>query len=91
MSLEQFLFPLYGPPVLTRAMYDTMTAALREADKSPDVAVHLILGSGGVFTAGNDIQDFANRAVDLTQREKGASSLISTLPVLEKPPDCESM
>jgi enoyl-CoA hydratase/carnithine racemase len=70
---------------LTRAMYDTMTAAMSEADTSPDVAVHVILGSGGVFTAGNDIQDFANRAVDLTRTASGASSLITTLPVLEKP------
>ena len=70
---------------LTRAMYDTMTAALQEGDRSPGVAVHLIVGSGGTFTAGNDIQDFADRAVDLTQRATGASSLISTLPMLEKP------
>jgi enoyl-CoA hydratase/carnithine racemase len=70
---------------ITRAMYDTMTAAMREADASPDIAVHVILGSGGVFTAGNDIQDFANRAVDLSASAKGASSLITTLPVLEKP------
>lgn len=70
---------------LTRAMYETMTAALLDAEKSADVAVHVIVGSGGVFTAGNDIADFANRAVDLTQRTAGASSLISTLPSLTKP------
>lgn len=71
---------------LTRDMYNAMTAALLEADKSPDVAVHMIAGSGGVFTAGNDIGDFAKRGtVDLTQRKEGASSLISTLPTLTKP------
>lgn len=69
---------------LTRAMYDTMTAALQQGDAAPDVAVHLIAGSGGVFTAGNDISDFAKRAVDLN-RAGGASSLISTLPALQKP------
>ena len=69
---------------LTRAMYDTMTAALLAAEQNPHVAVHVITGSGGVFSAGNDIQDFAARAVDLT-RPSGASGFISTLPTLHKP------
>jgi enoyl-CoA hydratase/carnithine racemase len=69
---------------LTRAMYDTMTAALEEGEASEEVAVHLITGTGGVFTAGNDIGDFAKRAVDLN-RAGGASSLIATLPALQKP------
>ena len=69
---------------LTRAMYDAMTAALTAGDADPDVAVHLITGTGGVFTAGNDISDFAKRAVDLN-RAGGAASLIHTLPVLKKP------
>ena len=58
---------------LTRAMYDTMTAALKAADADDEIAVHVITGTGGVFTAGNDIGDFAKRAVDLN-REGGASS-----------------
>ena len=70
---------------LTRAMYEAMTAAMLDADANEDIAVHLLTGTGGVFTSGNDIKDFANRAVDLTQRTKGASSLISTLPALKKP------
>lgn len=69
---------------LTRAMYDTMTAALQAADADAEIAVHLVTGTGGVFTAGNDIADFAKRAVDLN-RAGGASSLISTLPALHKP------
>lgn len=69
---------------LTRAMYDVMTAALKEADASDDVAVHMIAGAGGVFSAGNDIGDFAKRATDLN-RAGGASSLIGTLPLLKKP------
>lgn len=70
---------------LTRAMYEAMTTAMLAAEADDDVAVHMVTGTGGIFTAGNDIQDFANRAVDLTQRTKGASSLISTLPLLQKP------
>ncbi len=69
---------------LTRAMYDTMTAALKAAEANDDISVHLITGTGGVFCAGNDINDFAKRATDLN-REGGASSLIATLPVLKKP------
>ena len=69
---------------LTRAMYDAMTAALKAGDTSDDVAVHLITGTGGVFSAGNDIGDFAKRATDLN-RAGGASSLIGTLPLLKKP------
>ena len=70
---------------LTRPMYEAMAAALVEGETSDDVAVHLITGSGGVFTAGNDISDFANRKVDLTQPKTGASSFIHTLPTLTKP------
>jgi enoyl-CoA hydratase/carnithine racemase len=69
---------------LTRAMYDGMTAALRAAESDASVAVHVVTGSGGVFCAGNDISDFAKRATDL-DRAGGASSLIATLPTLEKP------
>ena len=69
---------------LTRAMYDSMTAALNRADADDDIAVHVITGTGGAFTAGNDIGDFAKRAVDLNG-SGGASSLIATLPLLKKP------
>lgn len=69
---------------LTRAMYDTITEALKAGDRDDGIAVQIITGAGGVFCAGNDIQDFAKRSTDLT-RPGGASSLIQTLPTLEKP------
>jgi enoyl-CoA hydratase/carnithine racemase len=69
---------------LTGAMYDAMTRALKAADDDGSIAVTLITGTGGVFCAGNDISDFAKRATDLG-RPGGASSLIQTLPTLEKP------
>ena len=69
---------------LTGAMYDTMTAALKAADDDGTIAVNLITGTGGVFSAGNDITDFAKRATDLG-RPGGASSFIQTLPTLQKP------
>lgn len=43
---------------LTAAMYGTMADALAAAEKDPAVRVILISGSGGSFTAGNDLADF---------------------------------
>ena len=69
---------------LTGAMYDAITTALTAAEDDPTIAVSLITGTAGVFCAGNDITDFAKRATDLG-RPGGASSLIQTLPTLDKP------
>lgn len=46
----------------TGAMYDAMSAALDEGERSDDIAVHVFIGSGGAFNAGNDINDFVRRA-----------------------------
>jgi enoyl-CoA hydratase/carnithine racemase len=43
---------------LTRAMYIALEAALEKAAADDSVRVLLVLGSPGVFTAGNDIADF---------------------------------
>ncbi len=43
---------------LTAAMYQAMADALADAEQNPNVRVILISGSGGVFTAGNDLADF---------------------------------
>ncbi|MFZ2101289.1 MAG: crotonase/enoyl-CoA hydratase family protein [Oricola sp.] len=43
---------------ITRAMYDAMAKALREADADDTVRVHVFLGSPGAFSSGNDLQDF---------------------------------
>jgi enoyl-CoA hydratase/carnithine racemase len=43
---------------LTAAMYGTMADALAAAEQDPAVRVILISGSGGSFTAGNDLADF---------------------------------
>ncbi len=47
---------------LTSAMYKAATEALQESERDPSVGAVLIRGSGGVFTAGNDIADFLNNA-----------------------------
>ncbi len=43
---------------LTQAMYTAMAAALTEAQADPEVRVVLFAGHPGVFSAGNDIEDF---------------------------------
>lgn len=44
---------------LTLAMYEALAAGLQEAAQRPNVRVALIQGVDGCFTAGNDLQDFA--------------------------------
>ena len=46
---------------LTTEMYAAMAAALRAADADAAVRAVLIAGQPGVFTSGNDIDDFMNR------------------------------
>jgi len=43
---------------LTGAMYEAMIAGLDEAEADEGIAAVLVKGSGGMFTAGNDIGDF---------------------------------
>jgi len=70
---------------LTREMYDATTQALIAGDASDEVAVHVFLGSPGVFTAGNDIKDFAGFDGSARDPGIGASGLIRRLPVVAKP------
>ena len=46
---------------LTVAMYQAMTAALNAAKADPAVRAVLITGQPGIFTSGNDIEDFMTR------------------------------
>jgi enoyl-CoA hydratase/carnithine racemase len=46
----------------TGAMYTAMSEALDAAESDDSIAVHVFIGSGGVFSAGNDINDFLRRA-----------------------------
>ena len=47
---------------LTAAMYAALADAIEAGDCASEVAVHVILGSNGVFCAGNDIHDFLKSA-----------------------------
>jgi enoyl-CoA hydratase/carnithine racemase len=43
---------------ITAAMYQTMADALVEAQANPEIRAILIRGSTGIFSAGNDLEDF---------------------------------
>lgn len=43
---------------ITAAMYQTMADALHDGENDPAVRVIMLVGQPGVFTAGNDLEDF---------------------------------
>lgn len=72
---------------LTGAMYDAMTLALSVANDEAGIGAVLFQGSGGVFTAGNDITDFLAHATS-PQRgfgESPAMRFIKALAGAQKP------
>ena len=72
---------------LTRPMYQSLSDAIETGDIDPAVDVHIITGSDGVFTAGNDIKDF----LEAGARTKEAGHVdevvrfIRLLPLIKKP------
>lgn len=72
---------------LTQAMYQTLSDALESGDKDPSIRAHVIVGTDGVFTAGNDLGDFLAHS----SRDDGGAGLmqvmrfIKLLPNLKKP------
>jgi enoyl-CoA hydratase/carnithine racemase len=61
VQLIRFLRP-EKKNAFTGPMYEAMSEALDAAETDDAVAVHVFIGSGGVFSAGNDINDFLRRA-----------------------------
>jgi enoyl-CoA hydratase/carnithine racemase len=69
---------------ITSPMYEALTAALTEAEARADVAVHVLAGQSGAFSAGSDIGEFSAYA------ESGALGpavlgFLKRLVTLEKP------
>ena len=58
--LEIYLNRPQKKNALTRAMYEAMAVALRDAENNPEIRVVLLAGTTGAFTAGNDLGDFLN-------------------------------
>lgn len=48
---------------LTRTMYATLAEALAKGDEDADIRAHVILGTPGSFSAGNDLSDFVEMAM----------------------------
>jgi enoyl-CoA hydratase/carnithine racemase len=68
---------------LTRAMYAGVVDAFERADADPAIRVILLTGTGDIFTSGNDIKDFQQRAA--TRNSSAASPFLTALSTLTKP------
>ncbi len=67
---------------LTRAMYKALAEAIESADADPAVRCILIQANGDMFTAGNDLSDFAEVAAGdgaATQAREGGNPLLMAL------------
>ncbi|MCI0573155.1 MAG: enoyl-CoA hydratase [Myxococcaceae bacterium] len=67
----------------TLAMYEALASALAAADADPTVHVVVLAGQEGIFTAGNDLQDFV--AHPPTGQDSAVFRFLSQLTGLEKP------
>ncbi|MEQ8652488.1 MAG: enoyl-CoA hydratase-related protein [Kiloniellales bacterium] len=61
---------------LTRDMYLALAEALNAVNKEPEIAVVVLRGAGGVFTAGNDLRDFQARAANPDDKEPSGGMLL---------------
>ena len=64
---------------LTAAMYEAMVAAITAADADAGTRAIVIAGSGGVFTAGNDIADFLSAATAPGSVAQSPQAFITTI------------
>jgi enoyl-CoA hydratase/carnithine racemase len=70
---------------LTGAMDAVLSDPIEAGDSDSSVAAHVILGSGGVFTAGNDLGDFLATARGTGDLGKDVLRFIRLLPIIRKP------
>lgn len=68
---------------ITGEMYEAMVAGLRRAAEDKTVRVVIFTGAGDVFTAGNDLKDFANPR--FAQPDSPVLTFMQTLAGYEKP------
>jgi enoyl-CoA hydratase/carnithine racemase len=64
---------------LTRDMYQQLSDAILRANSDETVNAILISGAGGVFTAGNDLDDFRARAADENPKPSAGLAFIEAL------------
>ena len=74
---------------ITSAMYEALIDVFDKAERDPDVGALVLSGAGGVFTAGNDINDFLAVATGAAGsrdiRDAPGWRFISKLAGFEKP------
>jgi enoyl-CoA hydratase/carnithine racemase len=70
---------------LTQEMYRALSDALEAGETDEAIRVRVILGSGGHFTAGNDIADFLSTAKGDQGTPREVLRFIEVLPLLKKP------
>ena len=71
---------------LTRDMYRALAEAINEASADTEIAVVVLRGAGGAFTAGNDLHDFQERALNPTGEQTSGGMLL-----LEALSSCEAV
>lgn len=64
---------------LTRDMYQALSEGVEQAAADASVNAIVISGDGGVFTAGNDLDDFRARATDTNPKPSAGLAFIETL------------
>src|SRR3954449_8212574 len=70
---------------LTNAMYGALADAIQGAETDPAVRVVLIRGEGDMFTAGNDVGEFAAIATGQVQGERHVSRFLKSLAQSSRP------
>ena len=70
---------------LTAAMYKAMADALLAAQADAAVRAVLITGQPGIFTSGNDVEDFVSRGAGGTASESPAFQFMRALIGIDKP------
>ncbi|WP_087720743.1 enoyl-CoA hydratase/isomerase family protein [Salinicola salarius] len=70
---------------LTEAMYNELSAKVREADRDETVGAIVLSGAGDCFTTGNDILDFRERVQDPAPRPSAGLDFIEQLMNCETP------
>ena len=70
---------------ITGEMYRGLCAALEAAEADESIRVHVIFGSGGHFTGGNDLADFLASSTGDAGLPGDVVRFIELLPVLKKP------
>ena len=70
---------------LTNAMYGALADAIEGAETDPSVRVLLIRGEGDMFTAGNDVGEFAAIATGAVQGERHVSRFLQALARSSRP------